>query len=220
MEGLTLQDVILPQEGQFYWDIAVYGLLMLSLLALFMLSQGTMRDTLMLTGVVMFCVLDKTYAWGYIVRPAGVFEGMPTDCVAYPNICERDVRVAAHLVHLGTYLMRVGMFAFPLVVVGQTRVGRVRILAGFITAYAAVYVAARWYLQQRNAGGAVFMIDWLEPQNIFRSSTWMLGLAALAHRWYRNCFRSIDREAEVFVGGVLTTDDLEIEIAQVTDMRP
>lgn len=213
MGGVTIQDVLLPQEGQVIWDGLVYGLLFFSLIALFMLSQGSMRDTLMISAVVMFCILDKTYAWGYIVKPAGVLPGMNPDL-------ERQVRVNAHLVHLGTYLMRVLMFAFPLVIAGQTRVGKARVLAALLAVYAGVYSAARWYFQQRNAGGAVFMIDWLEPQSIFRSSMLVVGIGALSHRWYRNRFRSIDWETEMLVGGVLASDDTEIEVAQGMDVRP
>ena len=220
MGGITIQDILLPQEGQLIWDGMVYGLLFFSLIGLFMLSQGSMSDTLLISGVVMFCVLDKTYAWGYIVKPDGVYPGMPTDCTLYPNICERDVRVAAHLIHLGTYMMRVLMFAFPLVVMGQTRVGKARIIAGMIAVYAGVYSAARWYFQQRNAVGSVFMIDWLEPQSIFRSSMFIVGLGILAHRWHRNRFGSIDWETEMLVGGVLASDDAEIEVAQSMDVRP
>ncbi|KAB2862591.1 MAG: hypothetical protein F9K46_06860, partial [Anaerolineae bacterium] len=62
MGGVTIQDVLLPQEGQVMWDGLVYGLLFFSLIALFMLSQGSMRDTIMISAVVMFCILDKTYA--------------------------------------------------------------------------------------------------------------------------------------------------------------
>lgn len=220
MGGVTIQDVLLPQEGQVIWDGLVYGLLFFSLIALFMLSQGSMRDTLMISAVVMFCILDKTYAWGYIVKPDGVYPGMPTDCTVYPKICERDVRVEAHLVHLGTYLMRVLMFSFPLVIAGQTRVGKARVLAALLAVYAGVYSASRWYFQQRSASGAVFMIDWLEPQSIFRSSMLVVGLGALAHRWYRNRFRSIDWETEMLVGGVLASDDTEIEVTQGMDVRP
>ncbi len=213
MSGITIQDILLPQEGQVIWDGMVYGLLFFSLIALFMLSQGTMRDTLMISAVMMFCVLDKTYAWGYIVKPSGVYLGMPTDCTLYPGVCERDVRVTAHLVHLGTYMMRVMMFAFPLVIAGQTRVGKARVLAVLLAGYAGLYITARWYLQQRNAAGSVFMIDWLEPQNFVRSSMFVIGIGILAHRWHRNRFGSIDWETEMLVGGVLPSDDTEIEVA-------
>lgn len=220
MNGVSIQDLLLPQQGQVTWDLAVYGLMFLSVIGLFMLSQGSMNDTLMISAVIMFCVLDKAYAWGYILKPDGVYPGMPTDCKLAPGVCERDVRVAAHIIHLGTYMMRVFMFAFPLVITGQTRVGKARIMAGIIAVYAGVYSAARWYFQQRNASGAVFMIDWLEPQNIFRSSVFVVGLGTLAYHWHCNRFRSIDWEAEMLIGGVLTSDDAEVEITQGMDSRP
>jgi hypothetical protein len=212
MGGISIQEVLLPQDGQLLWDLAVYGLLFLSLIAVFMLSAGSMADTLMISGVVMICVLDKTYAWGYIDKPSTVYEGMPTDCTLFPTACERYLRVQSHLTHLGTYMMRVLMFALPLVITGQTRVGKARVIAGIIAVYAGVYSAARWFFQQRDAGGSVFgaMIDWWEPQHIFQSSLFILTLGELTYRRYRQ--RSIDWHTEVPIGSVPSRDNIEIEV--------
>jgi hypothetical protein len=223
MGGVSIQEVLLPQDGQVIWDLLVYGLLFLSLIAVFMLSAGSMGDTVMIAAVVMFCVLDKTYAWGYIDKPSTVVEGLtPTDCTLFPTACDRYLRVQSHLTHLGTYMMRVLMFALPLVITGQTRIGKARVIAGIIAVYAGIYSAARWYFQQRDAGGSVFgaMIDWWEPQNIFQNSLFILAIGELTYRRYRHRLGSVDGHTQVPIGSVTSRDNIEIEVTERGDMWP
>ena len=134
---ISLSQILKPEPGHEIWDIAVYAIFVIGLLGvLFLGEEGSMTDTLFISFAVFVAVLDKVYAWGYIMTPPGYVAGADIT---------REARVAAHVTHFGTFAMRVLMFALPLIVVGQTDSTRVRVIALLIVGIGIAYTAGRWF---------------------------------------------------------------------------
>ncbi len=112
------------------WDFALYGLFLLNVILLFTVpsesSFGTMLGILVLVAIV----IDKTYAFGYLMKSP------------YPKVCHAKI-------FIGTYLIRALMFVAPLTIAGSTDSGKARgigIIAGLA---GAAYLFGRWFMEQR-----------------------------------------------------------------------
>lgn len=210
---LTIQEVLKPVPGHELWDYAIYGLFVLGLIALFALGEkGSQRDTIMISLAVFICVLDKAYAWGYIVDPSGVFPQGPG------GEYTRDQRITAHITHFGTYAMRVLLFALPVVVAAQTKSKSGRVFAGLLFIAGAVYSFGRWYDEQRNSSGSTGL-SWLlteEPQVLLAHGSFVLALGELLCRRYLG----INRRHPMPIVGMLTPHDTEVQVTQIADNRP
>ena len=113
------------------WDFALYGLFLLNIILLITVpsesSFGTMLGILILISIV----IDKTYAFGYLMKSP------------YPKECHAKI-------FIGTYLIRAIMFVAPLTIAGSTDSGKARgmgIIAGLA---GAAYMFGRWFMEQRN----------------------------------------------------------------------
>jgi hypothetical protein len=203
MEGLTIGDIIKPVAGHELWDYYLYGLMVFSLVALFLIgNEASQFDTIFLSLMLFICILDKAYAWGYIVDP----NGNPA--------ATREQRVEAHITHFGTYIMRVLILVLPLLVAGGTKSGKIRAVAGLLAIAGGVYSFGRWFDEQRNATGTTGLSFLpIEPQVIAQGSMFILGVGELFCRRYLRRLRGVDWERPVLIGGVFATDDIKKEVA-------
>lgn len=210
---LTIQDVLKPVPGHEIWDYIVYGLFILGLVTLFALGEkGSQRDTIMVSVAIFICVLDKAYAWGYIMDPQGVFPQGPG------GEFTRQQRIDAHISHFGTYAMRVLLFSLPIVVAAQTKAKAGRALAGLMAIAGAIYSFGRWYDEQRNAGGSSGVV-WMiteEPQVLMAHGSFLLALGELFCRRYLR----VNWGYPVAIVRMLAPYHTEVQIPQVLDNRP
>jgi len=211
---VSIVDILKPTPGHEMWDIVVYVIFFIGLLGLvFLGDEASMMDTLFISAAVFVAVLDKVYAWGYILTPPG-YEGV----VAAGGTIPREVRVEYHVTHLGTFVMRVLMFALPLVVVGQTKSSRVRGIALLITIIGVVYTAARWFTEIRESQGNTGLgFIFSEPQIMFQGSLFLLIAGDLVCRRYWRRLRGVNWRNPLQIRRMLATDDAEIEVAQLAD---
>jgi len=125
-EALWLTDKI-------QWDIALYVLFLLNLAALFTLPDGATLQTFLSIVVLISIVIDKVYAFGYIIDP-GPYS---------PQVCHSKI-------FIGTYIIRAIMFAAPLAIAGLTDEPKVRLFGLLAGIGGAIYMFMRWYLEQRD----------------------------------------------------------------------
>lgn len=186
---ITLSEVLKPEPGHELWDIAAYAIMVIGLIGLMFLGdKASTTDTMFISAAVFIAVLDKVYAWGYIVTPEG-FEGV----AAAGGVIPREARVNAHVTHFGTFAMRVMMFALPLVTVGQTRSTRVRAIAILVTLICLAYTIGRWFAEIRgSSGGTGLGYVESEPQNILQGSLLLLLMGELVCRRYWGRLRGVD----------------------------
>lgn len=210
---LTIQDILKPVPGHEIWDYFVYGLFVFGLITLFALGEkGSQRDTIMISLFIFICVLDKAYAWGYIMDPSGTFPQGPG------GEYTRQQRLDAHIVHFGTYAMRVMLFSLPIIVTAQTKAKAGRFFAGALSIAGLVYSFGRWYDEQRNAGGSSG-ISWIlteEPQVLMAYGSFLLVMGELLCRRYLR----VNGGYPVAVVRMLASHHTEVQIAQVIDNRP
>lgn len=116
-----------------HWDITLYWLMFVNVVILFMLPDGApVLHTMLSIGAVMSAIIDKTYAFGYMLN-SGYYT---------PEQCHGEI-------FIGTYLIRALMFAGPLMLAGSTESGKARFLGIIAGISGAVYMFARWYFDQR-----------------------------------------------------------------------
>jgi hypothetical protein len=180
-----------PSSGGLHWSIMLYWIFLINLII--MLMEGSSFGT-NIGIVVMICAfIDKTWAFGYMFNPEnGVFDD--------PEICHTKAFV-------GTYLIRVFMFAGPFTIAGATKNGKVRgaaILAGLS---GVAYMIGRWYLDQRDFETS--RITCLNTDMVIQSVGLVLVLAKIA---LRDCFHlgTIHRHIPCAVTRQLTPDELEV----------
>ncbi len=121
-----------PSSDTLIWDISLYLLFFLNLIALLMLPDGSTMNTMLLILVLVSIFIDKTYAFGYMIDPG------PYD----PKTCHEKIFV-------GTYLIRAAMFVAPLTVAASTDEGKVRAVGILAGIGGAIYLFLRWFMQQR-----------------------------------------------------------------------
>jgi len=128
--NLTISDALLPREEYFAWDIFLYVIIFLQVIALVLLFSSTLKDTIMIA-IVMICgFADKAYIFGFI-------DGRESVQYHAKNA-------------FGTYVIRITMFALPFVLVTQTKVGRAKPICAILGVLSLIYMFARWFFQQRN----------------------------------------------------------------------
>ncbi len=188
----TIISSIGPGSGQqLIWDIALYWLFLINVVMLLM--EGSAFGTNIAIGVLLAVFIDKTFAFGYMFNPDnGIYDD--------PETCHAKVFV-------GTYLIRVIMFAGPFAVAGSTREGKARgigILAGLS---AIVYMFARWYFDQRD-----FSTERVTCENtdwMIQSAGLILILAKLVLR-DRLLLGTVNRHIPVAVTRHLAAHDVEV----------
>lgn len=181
-----------PGTGALQWNLALYWLFFLNIIILFIMPDGATLQMAMGIIVLVSIVLDKTYGFGYLFNPG---------------------RYSAEYYHeqifFGTFLIRVAMFVFPAIMAGSTRDGKVRGLGIIACLSGAVYVFARWYMDQRdNKSHEIVMID-MEGEMVAQSVGMMLVLAQITLRRHWQLGR-VNRYVPVTVAGELAADELEV----------
>jgi hypothetical protein len=149
-----------------YWDITLYALFFVNIIILVILPDGSTMGT-MLSILVLICIfIDKTYAFGFILKP--------TDMT--PEYCHSRI-------FIGTYLVRVVIFIAPLTIAGSTDEGKIR--AGAIVAGigGAVYSFLRWFMEQREVSTTrITCMNPAETEMVLQSLGIVLILAKVALR--------------------------------------
>lgn len=136
MDNLNFQQVmsyLLPTPQFIVFDILLYIIFFLALLALFTTPDKNMIPTLLIAGVLLFVIVAKLSTAAIVKPGAPIFEKK----------------------EFGMYVINVGMLVFPLIAVGMTRKpkssSKIRstpfaILAGLL---GAVYFFMFWLVHQR-----------------------------------------------------------------------
>jgi hypothetical protein len=119
--------------GYELWDYFAYVIFALALIAMVVSGEDNLMTTLFLGFVIIGAVMDKTYAFGYIVEE---------------QTAPLAVRVDAHINFFGTLVMRALLFSLPLIAAFQTKNKRTRTLAGLLAFLGLVYALGRWYAEQ------------------------------------------------------------------------
>lgn len=119
--------------SEIHWDIALYWLFFINIVLLMMQPSGSSMVTILGVIVLMSVMIDKVKAFGYMMD-TGPYS---------PDKCHEQI-------FIGTYLIRVAMFAIPLSIAGMTKSPKSRgvgILAGIS---GGAYMFVRWYMEQRD----------------------------------------------------------------------
>lgn len=135
MKNISLSEVLRPQDG--LWDYALYVIIFLQVILLAVLFLGSLRDVLFMAAAVISAISDKIYLFGFL-------DGGATNIDQAVEFHTKD--------SLFTYVARVMMFAFPLVITTQTKIRRAKPLCVILGVGGLVYMFGRWFVQQRPEG--------------------------------------------------------------------
>jgi hypothetical protein len=154
MDAATFKDILGPQgtccalEGNYVWDMYLYVIFFFQIILFALLFSSTLRDTIAVGVTIMSAIADKTYIFGYL---------------------EFDDKAYAIWYHTQeaflTWVVRVAMFAIPLILVTQIKSktkaeAKLKTPAKFLSAVlfviSLVYTGGRWAFQQRVAGQGDF----------------------------------------------------------------
>lgn len=118
-----------PPEAMFA-AIVCYLIALLALIALMMQKNASLQITIMLSSIIMMCLIDKITATSTISN-------------------QTNITGFTHGNPFGLFLIRTAMFAFPMIVAGQTKSEKSRpilIVAGLL---GGAYLFARWFFEIR-----------------------------------------------------------------------
>jgi drug/metabolite transporter (DMT)-like permease len=189
----TIINSLGPGSGQqLFFDIILYWMFLINLGIMFLDNSSFGTNISM---VVLLCIfIDKTFAFGYMFNPKnGLYDNDP-------EICHAKVFV-------GTYLIRVVMFAGPFAVAGSTRSGKVRTAAILAGLSAVIYMAARWFLEQREFNTS--RVTCFNTDTVIQSAGMLLVLAKMTLR-DRLCLGTIYRHIPVTVTRDFSAHDVEV----------
>ena|SRR5258706_9487186 len=108
-------------------SIVVYAIGLLVLIGLFMQKEGSTRDAMMLSAVLITVLIDKIAATSILKNQMRGFEQWS----------------------FGIFLIRTAMFTFPLIVAGSSKTPKSRPVLIFAGLLAGVYLFARWFYEIR-----------------------------------------------------------------------
>ncbi|MBN2302941.1 MAG: hypothetical protein JXQ72_00600 [Anaerolineae bacterium] len=166
------------------WDIFLYLIFFLNVITLMILPDGSPAIyTMILIGVLMSAVIDKTYAFGYMLNPT----------YYTPEECHGEI-------FIGTYLIRALMFAGPLMLAGTTDKGSIRFLTIVAGILGAVYMFARWYFDQREVSSLEIMCESVGMLLVFGRLVWRRRLLV----------GTVNRHIPVTIPGDLAAHEIEI----------
>jgi hypothetical protein len=135
MSNITINRILqaldprVPAEAQLA-AFTLYAIALLALIALFLQKDGSTRETLLLAGVILFCLIDKITATS-ILRD------------------ETDILGFTRGQPFGSFIIRTGMAAVPWIVAGMTKAPKSRgflVVAGIL---GGIYLLMRWYYEIR-----------------------------------------------------------------------
>jgi len=181
--------------NELHWDLALYWLFLINVVLLILLPTGSGFQTMLGIITILFIVIDKVHAFGYMF-----------DSGRYGAIqCHETV-------FFGTYIIRVLLFVIPLSVAGLTRKGSVRAVGIIAGITGAVYTFARWYIEQRDVSTTALTCAFLNFDMVAQNA----GLAlVLARVFLRDRLRlgAVHRDVPLTVGGELAAHEVEVEAA-------
>jgi hypothetical protein len=123
---LTALNPTQPPEALFA-SIVCYLIALLTLVALFMQKEGSTRDTVFLSIVIMACLIDKIAATS-ILRDK------------MPGLTHNSFII---------FMIRVAMFVFPMIVAGSTKNEKSRPMLIGVGLLGGAYLFARWFFEIR-----------------------------------------------------------------------
>jgi len=175
---------------QLHWDLTLYWLFLINIVVLLILPDGSTLGTMLSIMVLLAVVIDKVYAFGYMIDPGPY---TPENCHAK--------------IFIGTYLIRAIIFVAPLTIAGSTDEPKVR-AAGIVAGISgAIYMFLRWYLEQRDIEAPDIVC--LDIDVVVQSAGMLFVLARLVLR-DRLRLGSVHRHIPVVVFRDLATHDVEI----------
>jgi hypothetical protein len=132
MSGLTLSKVLgalnpLQPPNAAVAGITLYVIAVLTLIGLFMQKEGSTRDTIFLSIVLLGCLIDKIATTSTLMNQITGFTQTS----------------------FGIFIMRTLMFTLPLVVAGSTKAPKSRGVLIGAGALSAIYLFARWFFEIR-----------------------------------------------------------------------
>ncbi|HVO69130.1 MAG TPA: hypothetical protein VMT24_03730 [Aggregatilineaceae bacterium] len=186
----TLKEMVnaLGPSDQLQWDIALYTLFFLNIVLLLLLPDGSTLGTLLSIVVLISVVIDKTYAFGYILKSSN------------PQYCHAKI-------FIGTYLIRAAMFVAPLTIAGSTRDDKVRAMGIVAGIGGAIYMFARWFLDQRDISSS--QITCMNTDITIQSAGMILVLARLVLR-HRLSLGTVHWDIPAAILGDLPTHEIEV----------
>ncbi|MCC6798530.1 MAG: hypothetical protein IT325_00315 [Anaerolineae bacterium] len=180
---------------ELHWDIALYAIFVLNLILMLMQPDGSALAVGLCILVLVAAVIDKTRAFGYMLE-----------------INPYYTRVQCHeQVFIGTYLIRVVMFAAPLSVAGMTKNPDSRVIGIVAGIVGGVYMFVRWYMEQRDVPVTDLFCAYFFAGFAFQH----IGLGLLGARAAlgdRLLLGRIHRHAPVFVMREFAPHEIEIEL--------
>ena len=130
LNNIEFSEVIAIHNGA--WDLALYFMLLLEVVVLVLLFNGSLRDVIMMAIVMLSTVADKVYLFGYLLAGALTV----------------DQAVVAHQNEFPTLVARVAMFTLPFVITTQTKIKGAKpfviLLAISTSIYFLAHIAAEW----------------------------------------------------------------------------
>jgi hypothetical protein len=179
---------------EIHWDLALYGLFLLNLILLIMQTEGSALATGLLIIVLVSLIIDKTRAFGYMIE---------FDMTRY-------TREQFHeQIFIGTYLIRVAMFAVPLSIAGMTKNEKSRGPAVVAGIAGGAYMFTRWFFEQRDVAGSDVGIGYIPAAMMMQHIGLLLMLVRIT---LRNSLRTVYRDVPVTVTGELAAHDVEIKL--------
>jgi hypothetical protein len=186
----TLKEMVnaLGPTDQLQWDVALYTLFFFNIVLLALLPDGSTMGTLLSIVVLISVVIDKTYAFGYILKSPN------------PEYCHAKI-------FIGTYLIRAAMFVAPLTIAGSTHEGKVRTMGIVAGVWGGVYMFGRWFFDQRDISST--QITCMNTDITIQSAGMILMLARLVLR-NRLCLGTVHRDIPAAILGDLPAHEVEV----------
>lgn len=129
LKGSDILQLLSPMNPNPLIGWTLYIIIVLVLATMFMQKEGNNTITIMLFTVIIACLIDKVISF----RP-----NTPGVAAFRPNL-------------IGSFMLRVIIFVFPIIVAGMTREksSKARGPAIFASIIAAFYLFGRWFFEQR-----------------------------------------------------------------------
>lgn len=177
-----------PSSGGMAWSLALYWMFLINLVILFV--DGSAFGTNISIAVLLCVFIDKTFAFGYMF-----------------NSSEMDPEYCHTKIFIGTYLIRVAMFAGPFAVAGSTEKGKVRAIAILAGLSGIGYMFIRWFYDQRKVDA--IDVTCYNTEMLIQTAGMGLVLAKIALR-DRLPLGAIHRHIPITVPRELATHEIEI----------
>ncbi len=185
-----VKELWLTKEIQ--WDLALYGIFLINLVLLAMQPEGSALATFLGIATLVSAAIDKVHGFGYMLDPSPYT----------PTRFHEEI-------FLGTYLIRVIMFAAPLSIAGMTRNRDARGVAVVAGIGGGAYLFIRWYVEQRDVKTKDIGIGYLFSGMALNYLGAALIVARLALR-ERLRLGSVNRDIPVTVAGDIAAHNIEI----------